>query len=87
MHTMFRSATVLALAVLLAGCSKLTAENYGRIQVGHSYAQVEALIGKPSRCDDLMGARNCTWGKDGGAKVNVSFVADKVVLFSAQNLR
>lgn len=75
--------TVLLLA--LAGCGKLTLENYGKIQVGMPDSEVFSLIGKPDRCDDVMGIRNCTW-QSGDRSVNVSFAAGKVLLFTSQNL-
>lgn len=74
-----------ALLLLVLGCSPLTQENYNKITVGMSYDQVTALIGKPDTCDDVMGVRNCVWG-DEKRSVQVGFVADKVLLFSANNL-
>jgi hypothetical protein len=75
-----------ALLLLVLGCSPLTQENYNKITVGMSYDQVTALIGKPDTCDDVMGVRNCVWG-DEKRSVQVGFVADKVLLFSANNLK
>jgi len=75
-----------ALLLLVLGCSLLTQENYNKITVGMSYDQVTTLIGKPDACDDVMGVRNCVWG-DEKRSVQVGFVADKVLLFSANNLK
>lgn len=75
-----------ALLLLVLGCSPLTQENYNKITVGMSYDQVTALIGKPDTCDDVMGVRNCVWG-DEKRSVQVGFVADKVLFFSANNLK
>jgi len=75
-----------ALLLLVLGCGPLTQENYNKITVGMSYDQVTALIGKPDTCDDLMGVRNCVWGDD-ARSVQVGFVADKVLLISANNLK
>lgn len=86
MNALSRIVLPLALTAL-AGCSKLTAENYNKIKLGQSFDEVQALIGKPDQCSDVMTARNCTWGKAGGPQASVSFVGDKVVLFTAQNLR
>lgn len=72
--------------LLVLGCSPLTQENYNKITVGMSYDQVTALIGKPDSCDDVMGVRNCVWG-DEKRSVQVGFVADKMLLFSANNLK
>lgn len=84
MHTR----TVVAMALLLAilGCSKLTLENYSRIEPGMAYDEVVRLIGEPEQCDDVMGVRNCRWG-DETRSVNVSFVGGKVLLFASSNLK
>jgi len=75
----------LPLALSLAACSKLTLENYGKIQVGMPEKEVFDLIGQPDKCDDVMVLRNCTWSS-GDKTVNVSFTAHQVLLFSSQNL-
>lgn len=81
-----RSLMATSLILLLLGCSKLTLENYNRIDVGMSYDAVTRLIGPPDRCDDVMGVRNCRWGNE-TRSVNVSFVAGKALLFSSSNLQ
>lgn len=75
-----------ALLLLVLGCSPLTQENYNKINVGMSYDEVTALIGKPESCDDVMGVRNCVWG-DEKRSAQVGLVADKVLLFSSNNLK
>ena len=74
-----------ALLPILLACSKLTLENYGKIQVGMPEDQVFALIGKPDTCDDVLGISNCTW-TDGDKTVNISFAGRKVLLFASRNL-
>lgn len=76
----------LVLVCLLAACSKLTVENYDRLKMGMSYAEVTALLGKPDQCSDVMVVRNCRWGSD-KQFATVNFVADKAVLFNAEGLR
>lgn len=80
--------TVFALGLLLAvaGCSRLTQENYDRIAVGMSYDEVVELIGTPEACDDVMGVRSCTWG-DETRSVKVNFLAGEVLLYSSTNLK
>lgn len=80
--------SVVAITLLLAmlGCSKLTLENYSRIEPGMAYEEVVRLIGNPEQCDDVMGVRNCRWG-DETRSVNVSFVGGKVLLFASSNLK
>lgn len=75
----------LGLILVLLGCSKLTLENYNRIEPGMSYEEVTKLIGSPAKCDDVMGLRNCAWG-DEKKSINVTFAAGKVLLFSSSNL-
>lgn len=79
---------IVAAGLLLAlfGCSKLTLENYNKIETGMSFEEVTQLIGEPAKCDDVMGMRSCSWG-DEKRSVNVTFAADKVLLFSSSNLK
>ena len=74
------------LLLTLLGCSKLTLENYNKIEPGMSFEEVTQLIGEPAKCDDVMGMRSCSWG-DEKRSVNVTFAADQVLLFSSNNLR
>ena len=76
----------MSLLLVLLACSKMTLEHYNKIDAGMSYEEVTDLIGRPAKCDDLMGLRNCTWGDD-KQSVNVSFVGGKVLLFSSHNLK
>jgi hypothetical protein len=75
-----------SLLLVLLGCSQLTLENYSKIEPGMSYDEVTKLIGKPDKCDDVMGVRNCTWG-DEKRSINVTFAGGKVLLFSSNNLK
>lgn len=76
----------LALSLVLAGCSKLTVENYDKLKVGMRYTEVKQIIGAPDQCSDLLAVKHCTWG-DEKRHIQVNFVADQVVLFNATNLR
>lgn len=81
-----RSVVAITLLLAMLGCSKLTLENYSRIEPGMAYEEVVRLIGNPEQCDDVMGVRNCRWG-DETRSVNVSFVGGKVLLFASSNLK
>jgi hypothetical protein len=81
-----RSLLAMSLILVLLGCSKVTLENYSRITVGMSYAEVTQLIGPPEKCDDMMGVCNCLWGNENGTS-SVSLVADQALLFSSNNLK
>lgn len=83
---MKKTSIALAGCLLLAACSKVTLENYNKLQMGQSYEQTVTLLGDPARCDEVIGVRQCLWGtEDKGVSVN--FVAGKVVLFAARNLK
>jgi hypothetical protein len=86
---MKRHARLLCIAVLtlaLGACSKLTVENYDKLKVGMSYDEVKTLLGTPEKCSDVLTVKSCTWGDD-KRFVQVSFVADQVILFNSSNLR
>ena len=74
-----------AVILLLSGCSKLTTENYDQLEVGMPYDQVVELLGKADSCSGAIGLKQCQWG-DANKHIQVSFAADKVVLFSAKGL-
>jgi hypothetical protein len=74
------------LALFLFGCSKLTQENYNKLQTGMTYEEVQAILGKPGSCSEALFTRNCTWG-DKKTNVSVTFIGGKLVLHSSTNLR
>ena len=77
---------VMILALLiLTGCSKLSKENYDKIQVGMSYAQVTNILGKATKCDSIAGISDCIWG-DEKQYIKVKLVADKVMFMHSQGL-
>ena len=71
---------------LLAACSKITAENYAKLKAGMEYKEVTGILGGPDRCDDITGFKSCTWG-DAKSHVTVRFAGDKVILYSAENIK
>lgn len=77
---------VAALAFALSACTKLTVENYDKLKIGMKYDEVKQLLGAPAKCSDLMAMKSCTWGDD-KRFVQVSFIADQVVLLNSENLR
>lgn len=84
MNQKMRALAVLAL--LAAACSKLTVENYDKLKVGMSYDEVKNILGAPERCSEMLGVKSCTWGDD-KRHINVNFVGDQVVIFTAENIR
>ncbi|PCJ37877.1 MAG: DUF3862 domain-containing protein [Moraxellaceae bacterium] len=83
---MKRILITIALAIILTGCGKLTLENYNKINPGMDYDRVIDLLGEPTGCDGMLGAKSCTWGED-GKHIKVKFIADNVVLFSQAGLK
>lgn len=87
MKTRWLVTAFLVLILFIAvGCSRLTMDNYNKIKGGMAYDEVVNILGKPDKCSDVIGMRSCVWG-DEKKSINVSFVADKVLLFSANNIR
>ncbi|SPD72336.1 conserved hypothetical protein [uncultured Desulfobacterium sp.] len=79
-------ACVLSLLFLFfLGCSKLTRENYDKLEMGMDYKKVVEILGEADQCDGALGMKNCTWGTDTKC-INVKFVNDKVILFSGKGL-
>lgn len=77
---------LIGLAIFLAGCSKITQENYDKLKVGETtYAETLSILGDPDNCDSVLNAKSCTWGKEPSV-INVKFVADKIVLRSGKGL-
>jgi len=83
---LFVTAFLVLILFVTAGCSKLTMDNYNKIKGGMTYNEVTNIIGSPDKCSDILGIRSCVWG-DAKKSINVSFVSDKVFLFSANNIR
>ena len=81
------SPLLLTLALcLLAGCSKLTQENYRKLKAGLSYEEVIAILGKPDKCSDALFVKNCIWGSE-RKNISVNFVGDKVLITTSTNIR
>ncbi len=82
-----RILTVLVPGLFLVACAdKITLENYGKLQIGQTFDDVQKIVGAPARCDEVLGIRSCTWGDEQhGFKVN--FVGGQVILMSARDLK
>lgn len=81
-------AALLAVAALISACgnSKLTPANYAKLEVGMDYGQVTTLLGTPSSCDDILGAKRCTWGDD-KRYIQIHFIANKTAAYQARNIQ
>jgi hypothetical protein len=73
----------LAAAVLIAACSKVTPDNFAKIQEGMSEQEVMALLGSPTESNSInvlgvSGTASRWAARD--AVISVSFVNGKVAL-------
>lgn len=69
------------LFIFLLACSKVTKENYQRLQIGMSYREVVALLGKPIRKAEIIDKVQYTW-QDKEKVVKIKFKDERVVSFS-----
>lgn len=72
-------------ALLIAGCTRITQENFSRIETGMSEQQVISILGSPTESNsvDVLGISGTAarWtGRD--AEITVRFVGGKVALKS-----
>jgi len=70
-------------ATLLLGCgSKVTQENFAKIQSGMTETEVTAILGPPTESNSLglgpVGGTTSTW-KDNGRTITIQFVNGKVL--------
>ncbi|MBL8502304.1 MAG: DUF3862 domain-containing protein [Rhodocyclaceae bacterium] len=77
-----RIVRVLAASFFLAACgSKISAENFERIQNGMTQKEVVALLGEPAETNSVsiggLSGGMATW-QDGNTVISVQFVNDKV---------
>ncbi|WP_017444525.1 hypothetical protein [Gayadomonas joobiniege] len=70
----------------LSACSKITPDNYAKLEVGMKFAQIVAILGEPVQCSALDQGRFCYWG-DQGTHIKVAFVGDRATLTSQNGLK
>ena len=77
----FGHSLLLAAFLLLAACSKVTQENFGKIQDGMSEQEVQVLLGKPGESSNItvlgLSGTSSRWVADEGT-ISVQFVNGKV---------
>ncbi len=78
---------VLSIIVLLffmaLGCTSttITQENYAKLYVGMTYAEVIDIFGPADSCDAVLTAKHCVWKED-NKQIAIQFLGEKVILFS-----
>jgi len=77
----FAHSFAFATLLLLAACSKVTQENFAKIQDGMSEQEVQALLGKPGESSNItvlgLSGTSSRWVADEGT-IAVQFVNGKV---------
>lgn len=76
---------LLAAALVLAACSKLTEANYAKLKSGMTIEEVEAVMGSADKCDEALGFRSCEWG-DEQKYIRVKYMGEKVIALSKKGL-
>lgn len=84
---MIKKSLLLLSVLLIAGCSKLTMENYQQLKAGMTYDEVTSIIGSAKECKESLGTNRCVWGDEDGVHVKINFISDAAVLFSHEGLK
>ena len=73
-------------ALALTACSKLSKENYDKLEMGMSQNEVESVLGGADNCSKTMGTMACTWGNEESKYVKIVFMGDKAITFNYSGL-
>lgn len=76
---------IIAAALSLTACSKVSVENYEKIEIGMDKSEVEAILGSADNCVEKTLHTNCIWG-DEGKNIDITLVSNKVSLYSKTGL-
>ncbi|WP_377109578.1 DUF3862 domain-containing protein [Pseudoalteromonas sp. R86517] len=76
---------IIAATLSLAACSKVSLENYEKIEVGMDKAEVEAILGSADNCVEKTLHTNCVWG-DESKNIEITLVSDKVTIYSKHGI-
>ncbi|MFA3790295.1 DUF3862 domain-containing protein [Aliiglaciecola sp. SL4] len=74
------------ISILLAGCSKVTLENYDRVEMGMIKSDVEMILGKADNCEAVIGTHSCIWGNEEEKYIKVSFIMDRAAVITKKGL-
>ena len=77
---------IIAATLSLAACSKVSLENYEKIEVGMDKAEVEAILGTADNCVEKTLHTNCVWG-DESKNIEITLVSDKVTIYSKHGIK
>jgi len=76
---------IIAATLSLAACSKVSLENYEKIEVGMDKTEVEAILGSADNCVEKTLHTNCVWG-DESKNIEITLVSDKVTIYSKHGI-
>jgi len=80
---------LLALLITLfftTGCSKVTKENYEKLELGMEYSEIAALLGNPDSCKESVVVKNCIWGNE-TQNIKVNLFGNQIVVISSTGLK
>ncbi|MDX1607315.1 MAG: hypothetical protein R3202_14075 [Candidatus Competibacterales bacterium] len=83
-QTIFASLLLLS-AFGLAGCDRVTAENYNKLEVGMPYDEVVSILGEPTECKAVVNTKSCRWG-EGDKYIDAKIVGESVIFLSAKGV-
>ena len=75
----------LLLVASVVGCTHVNQDAFSQLDAGMSIEDVEGILGKPESCRDQLGRLECIW-RDKGREIRVSYIDQKVVVYSASGL-
>ncbi|XQF93589.1 DUF3862 domain-containing protein [Pseudoalteromonas espejiana] len=76
---------IIAATLSLAACSKVSLENYEKIEVGMDKTEIEAILGSADNCVEKTLHTNCVWG-DESKNIEITLVSDKVTIYSKHGI-
>ena len=83
------AAILLMAAFLLVGCTRLTQENYNKIEEGMAYQDVLTILGEPTESKSIgigpLSGTAATWD-DGTTRISIKFLNEKVQLKSLEKV-
>lgn len=78
-----KSLLILCLSLFLFACSKLSQENFDKVQPDMTMEQVVSILGEPSSSQSInvagVSGTSAVW-RDKNAEINIQFVNNKVAI-------
>ena len=78
--------TLLSILFFTSGCSKVTMENYEKLEMGMEYGEVTALLGNPNSCTESIVVKSCIWGNE-NTNIKANLLGDQIVVISSTGLK